>query len=102
MSKKNKYVSLLFWGSMLLFSCENRRIKACDSCQKDTLTESCENEQKVEKTHESVFFFYYEVGRDATNGYKSQSFWQILSSTEESSVGIPCTWTRPRTSGAAS
>ena len=56
--KKNKYVSLLFGGSMLLFSCENRRIKACDSCQKDTLTESCENEQKAEKTHEGVFFYY--------------------------------------------
>ena len=43
-----------------------------------------------------------EAGRDATNGYKSQSSLLILSSTEESSVGIPCTWTRPRTSGAAS
>ena len=100
MSKKQVCVAS-FSGGMLLFSCENRRIKACDSCQKDTLTESCENEQKVEKTHESVFF-YYEAGRDATNGYKSQSSLLILSSTEESSVGIPCTWTRPRTSGAAS
>ena len=65
---KNKCVLLLFWGSVLLLSCENKKVKACGSFMKQTSTEVNENEQEKHRSktkHIGSVYFYYEADESA-------------------------------------